>query len=52
VEVPAVAYFIAIAGSSPTLSPVIYSTLPVQYFVAITDLRSTVPADAVEADFT
>ena len=52
--VPAVAYFVAfaIAQSSPTLSLVIYAALPVMYFAAVTALRSTAPADAVEADFT
>ena len=54
VAVPAVAYAlaIAIAGSVPTASLIIYAAVPIVYFIAITITRTSAKPGSVDEDFT
>jgi uncharacterized membrane protein len=51
---PGIAYGFAIlvAETNPTASLVIYAAVPVLYFIAISVVRSSAPADSAERDFT
>jgi len=52
--VPAVAYALAfiLAADAPTASLVIYGTVPILYFIAITLARTTAPQGSAEQDLT